>query len=111
MGIKFCSHAEAFKAIPVLFGSPQWRFLSCLTQVVGAAVDGTVSDESGAVLPGARVVIKSIETGTKRELVTDDAGRYSVPSLAIGRYAITVDRSRLPGANKDRTRLGNRTKR
>ncbi len=52
-------------------------------QVVDGAVSGTVSDESGAILPAARIVIKNLETGASRELVTDGVGRYSAPSLAI----------------------------
>jgi Carboxypeptidase regulatory-like domain len=61
-------------------------------QVVGASVGGTVQDASGAPLPGATVVVKNIETGALRELVSDDAGRYSTPSVPVGRYEITASK-------------------
>ena len=75
---------------PVLFFGV---FPPAIAQVVGAAVNGTVSDESGAVLPRVRVVIRSLETGAARELVTDNAGRYSAPSISVGRYEITADKT------------------
>ncbi len=62
-------------------------------QVVGGAVSGTVSDESGAVLPGTHVLIKSLETGAARELTTNSVGRYSAPSIAIGLYEVTADKN------------------
>ncbi len=63
-----------------------------IAQVVRGAVNGTVSDESGAVLPGAQVVIRSLETGAARELMTDNTGWYSVPSISVGRYEITAEK-------------------
>src|SRR5688572_25580502 len=40
-----------------------------------SGIEGTVTDASGGVLPGAAVVVKSEETGIARETVTDNAGR------------------------------------
>ncbi len=59
-------------------------------QVVGGSISGSVSDSSGALVAGASVVIRNEETGTERRLLTDSAGRYAAPSLAIGSYEITV---------------------
>lgn len=61
-------------------------------QVVGASVGGTVQDASGAPVPGATVVVKNVETGAERKLVSDDAGRYSTPSVSVGRYEITASK-------------------
>jgi len=55
-----------------------------------AALWGTVKDSSGAAIPGASVTIKSTETGVQRSVVTDDAGRFDAPSLAVGHYEITA---------------------
>src|SRR5579875_2422263 len=60
------------------------------SQVVGAAISGTVRDESGAALAAASVTIKNVETGAERKLVTDDSGRYAAPSIAIGRYEVSA---------------------
>jgi outer membrane receptor protein involved in Fe transport len=49
---------------------------------------GLVTDESGAVVPGAQVAVTNIETGIARNVQTDSGGRYRVPSLVPGRYEI-----------------------
>jgi hypothetical protein len=61
-------------------------------QVVGGSLSGTVKDGTGASLPGATVLIKSIETGTERRLVTDENGRYSAPSISIGKYQVSASK-------------------
>lgn len=67
---------------PTLFG-----------QLTGS-IRGTVTDETGAVLPGAQVTVTNLQTGEKRVVATDDTGRFQVFSLASGRYEL---RSELPG--------------
>ncbi len=62
------------------------------SQVVGASLSGTVKDESGAGVPGAAVSVKNIETGAERKLVTDDGGRYSAPSIAVGKYQVSASK-------------------
>ncbi len=57
-------------------------------QVVGSSLYGTVKDESGSGVPGVAVSVKNIETGAERKLVTDDNGRYSAPSISVGRYQV-----------------------
>jgi hypothetical protein len=61
-------------------------------QVVGASLSGTVRDDSGAGLPAASVLVKNTETGAVRTLVTDENGRYSAPSISIGRYQVTASK-------------------
>ncbi len=55
-----------------------------------ANLSGTVSDPTGAVVPGARVVVHSLATGADRDVTTDGAGLYSVPSLQPGDYSVTA---------------------
>src|SRR5690348_6196970 len=61
-------------------------------QVVRASLSGTVKDESGAGLPSATVSVKNTENGAERRLVTDENGRYSAPSISIGRYQVTASK-------------------
>ena len=61
-------------------------------QIVGGTISGTVRDETGAGLPAAAVSVKNLETGTERKLLTDDAGRYSAPSIAVGRYQVSAEK-------------------
>ena len=61
-------------------------------QVVGGAISGAVRDESGAPLPSATVLIKSLETGAERKLITDSAGHYAAPSIAVGPYQVIASK-------------------
>jgi hypothetical protein len=65
-------------------------------QVVGASITGTVRDESGAGIAAAVVSVRNLETGAERKLVVDEAGRYSAPSIAIGKYQVSAEK---PGFN------------
>jgi hypothetical protein len=67
-----------------------WLLLSagvCAAQST-ATLAGTVTDPTGAVVPGANVKVRSLATNTIRETVSDSAGTYVVPSLQPGDYEI-----------------------
>ncbi len=53
-----------------------------------ATLAGTVTDPTGAVVPGASVKVRSLATNSVRETLTDSAGDYVVPSLQPGDYEI-----------------------
>src|SRR5438045_9053558 len=55
------------------------------------AVEGTVSDSSGAVLPGVTITIASLDTGIERSVVTNDKGLYRAPLLPLGRYKVVAE--------------------
>ena len=59
-------------------------------QTVGASLRGTVTDSTGAALPGATVTILNVGTSASRELQTDSAGRYTAPLLPPGDYELHV---------------------
>jgi hypothetical protein len=52
---------------------------------------GTVTDQTGAVLPGATVIVTDTERGVARTLITDAAGEYNAPTLIPGTYAVRVE--------------------
>ena len=64
--------------------------LTSRAQVTTGTISGTVSDSSGAVLPGVKITILNEGTGAARNVVTDSAGRYSAPSLGLGSYRLTA---------------------
>src|SRR5262245_52175707 len=59
-------------------------------QVTGATLSGTVTDASGAVIPGVMVSIKNRATGVVRNTTTDEVGFYSAPNLLAGNYDVTA---------------------
>jgi hypothetical protein len=52
---------------------------------------GTVTDQSGGLVKGARVTITNVDTGVTRTLETNDAGDYVAPSLPPGPYKLSVE--------------------
>jgi hypothetical protein len=58
-------------------------------------VGGTVKDATGAVVPGAKVTLKSSDTGEARTTVTNDAGAYRFIFLKPGNYTISASSSGL----------------
>src|ERR1700761_2181823 len=56
-----------------------------------ASLQGTVTDPSGATVPGATVTLKSEETNIAHTVTTNSSGVYAIGALAPGRYDLTVD--------------------
>ena len=54
-----------------------------------SSITGTVADTTGAVISGATVRVKNLEVGTVRTLITDNQGRYTASSLAVGKYEVS----------------------
>jgi len=71
--------------------------LLCSTCALGQTetgqITGTISDATGGVVLGAKVVIKSVNTGATRESITNSAGIYTIPSLRPDTYDVTIDAS------------------
>jgi len=66
-------------------------------QAVGATLTGTVTDQSGGVVPNASVAILNTATGEIRTISTNADGIYSAPNLVPGTYTATVT---APGFSK-----------
>jgi hypothetical protein len=64
---------------------------SALAQSTAGRILGTVTDQSGAAVAGATVVVTDVQRGSSRTLTTDDAGAYAAPDLQPGTYKIHVE--------------------
>src|SRR5712691_884404 len=67
--------------------------VSVQAQTVTGTMNGTVTDRSGAALPGVTVTIRNAETGLERIVVTNGAGAFSAPFLPVGRYNVHAELS------------------
>lgn len=70
-------------------------FVLLLSSMVAAqefrgTIAGTVTDPNGAVIPGAAVAVKNVETNVTSSVTTNDSGAYMVPFLLPGKYNVTV---------------------
>src|SRR5262247_3992159 len=59
-----------------------------------AQINGRVTDQTGAVLPGVEVTATQTATGVVRSVVTDESGSFTMQSLPIGPYRLEAT---LPG--------------
>jgi hypothetical protein len=57
---------------------------------VTSTLSGTVTDASGAVIPGATVVVKRADTAVTSEAVTNTEGQFTIPQLNPGKYSVVV---------------------
>src|SRR6476646_4181698 len=79
--------------------------ISALAQV-NAALSGTVSDASGALIPGVEVTAKNTKTGISYALITNETGNFVFPSLQPGTYTLTSALSGFQTATYDNVILG-----
>ena len=62
-------------------------------QTFRGTILGTVTDTSGAVVPGAKITIRNVDTGLVRTTETQADGSYRIPELPIGTYDETVEKA------------------
>jgi Carboxypeptidase regulatory-like domain len=61
--------------------------------LINGAFHGTVTDVSGAVIPGAKVLVKNLSNGLVRTVSTDSHGFYTITQLPPGHYSVTVSKA------------------
>lgn len=64
-----------------------------LAQSTTGTISGTVMDEQKAVITGANVTVRNMQTNTSRSATTDGDGRYRFPGLPVGTYELTVEQT------------------
>jgi len=55
------------------------------------AVKGRITDSTGAVLPGATIILQNVETGVAQTATANDSGDYNFQSLIPGIYSLTIE--------------------
>lgn len=61
------------------------------SQTIYATVSGTATDQSGAVVPNAKVTVIRLETNTTATTTSNDAGNYILPPLQEGTYNLRAE--------------------
>src|ERR1700739_2608084 len=72
--------------LAALIAAPAWA------QTQLGTLFGTVTDTSGAVVPGAEVSVENVSTGLKRDGRTDKTGEYRLVGLPTGSYTLRVEK-------------------
>jgi len=55
------------------------------------SISGTITDPSGSVLPGARLILTNVLQGVQIKTSSDAKGVYTFPSLPVGQYSLLVE--------------------
>src|ERR1700722_14172758 len=64
-----------------------------VAQLPTATILGQVKDASGAVVAGAKVTARNVDTSQTRTTVTGDDGSYRLDALPVGSYEITAEKT------------------
>ncbi|HTV53527.1 MAG TPA: carboxypeptidase-like regulatory domain-containing protein, partial [Terriglobia bacterium] len=70
-----------------------------LWAVATGSISGTVKDPSGAVIPGASLILVNTALGSEFHATSDSRGFYSFPTLPVGHYDLTIE---APGFERQR---------
>jgi outer membrane receptor protein involved in Fe transport len=88
------SFFRAIRALAlVAFALTIFSGASTFAQTFRGTILGSVTDSSGAAVPGATVTIKNVDTGLIRTVTTSDDGSYAAPELPIGTYSVSVEKA------------------
>ena len=81
--------------IVLLFLTSLFLFPAAISAQTGTTgqIAGSITDQSGAVIPGASITITQVETGAKRTVVSTDDGNYRALNLAIGVYSVVITKA------------------
>src|SRR5690349_6826744 len=87
-----------FRALGFLFAAMLTLSMSVAhplaqSQAINGTIEGTITDQSGAALPGVSVTVTNVDTGDSRVVVSNDAGVYRAPLLPLGRYRVSAESS------------------
>src|ERR1041385_3849865 len=81
-------HMGKFNILAVVF---LWAGTAAFGQT--ATINGVVTDSSQAVIVGANISITNLETGLRRDVLTNEAGNYTFTLLPVGRYRVEAGMS------------------
>ena len=79
--------------LTLIFALCAWPSAVANAQSATATLSGTVSDEKGAVIPGAQVIVTNSATGLKREATTNDQGSFTFPLLQPATYSVRAQQT------------------
>ena len=67
------------------------RGKTAFSQASQSSIQGTLTDQTGGVIPGAMVTVVDVARGGTRSLTTDGAGQYVAPSVIPGTYTVRAE--------------------
>ncbi len=86
---------NAYRLKGVIVGLLLLAFLAAASTAMGQGTSGTISgvvkDKSGAIVIGATITVRNLQTNAVRTAISEDNGRYTVAGLAPGPYELSAE--------------------
>src|SRR6185369_14858803 len=79
---------RGMRIVSVLIGTLLFATVGFAQEGINASLSGTVSDPTGALIPGVEVTAKNTATGVTSTTITNESGTYRFPSLQPGSYEV-----------------------
>src|SRR5216117_4342736 len=92
--VPYCHASKTLRVIVLSFSLLLIMGKQAMSQLPTGTILGAVKDSSGAVIPGASITAKNVETGLTRTGVSAEDGSYRLSALPVGSYEVKVE---LPG--------------
>jgi len=92
--------------LALLFSNLATRVPALAQGETTSAIVGSVTDPTGAAIPGATVTVTNVENGLKRSVKTDDSGRFSFPQLQPGTYSVKAEADRFEAQQNNSVSAG-----
>jgi Carboxypeptidase regulatory-like domain/TonB dependent receptor len=93
LSVRRCERFVRLRAVLLVAAMLVIAALQTLAQKDTGGITGIVTDPSGAVVSGARVVVTDVDRGTSVSTTTNGQGEYIASPLKVGRYHVTVEKS------------------
>src|SRR5947208_1671879 len=89
--VPYCHAAKTLRVIVLSFSLLLTSGNLAMSQLPTGTILGGVKDSSGAVIPGASITAKNVETGLTRTGVSAEDGSYRLSALQVGGYEVRVE--------------------
>lgn len=80
-------------ALSLAFATAVYHPANAFAQAIsvnGGSIQGTITDQSGAIIPGAQITVANPEIGFNRALQSDSSGLYTIGPLNPGTYVVSI---------------------
>jgi hypothetical protein len=109
IGLNRGTAKRCLASVKVIIVAASVPLITCLLTVCvaaqsesgSAAIEGTITDANGAVVAGATMTVRNLETGLRRSATSDARGNYDVPVLPVGRYEVKAQAKGFAEARRD----------
>src|SRR5688572_27222506 len=104
-GRQHSSHTTMFKFIFSVLILSLASIGAFAQDITSGTIQGVIADAQGAVVPGATVEARNVDTNFTRSFITDEDGRFTLLALPPGRYVVSVTKAGFAKLNQENVEI------